>query len=389
MKLSSKQTVKFIVGLGISALAIWYLSGLVSWQEFNRALKIIPPHAPILIVLSYLTGFILRGVRSKLLFAKLTWFQSTATVLLGYAGNNVLPARMGEVLRGVITARLCGDTKTHVISIVFVERVFDGLSVVLLLGLASSFFELNGVIRGVVLGGLGLFVGVFFALVVLGLIGEKLVSVAKLRLRQPRIERFLQSLVYGIRHAMLKPIAIVVFLLSLGTWFIEGCVYLLTFKYFGLTDLGLLAALVCMGVANLAVLIPSSPGGLGVFHWGLTQAMLALGVAQSRAIPVTVVLHACQIVPTTILGFLLLKPLGFKNMKEVSEQIEQSETAETLVASVKEGTVRECIPGTNEMEEQGKGKISETNPSDASQKTELEQIRHRNNPDKFDEIRIG
>ncbi|MEY4222438.1 MAG: hypothetical protein RL334_1080, partial [Chloroflexota bacterium] len=48
-------------------------------------------------------------------------------VAIGYMGNNIYPARIGEVLRAYILKRKCGVAASATLATVVVERVFDGV----------------------------------------------------------------------------------------------------------------------------------------------------------------------------------------------------------------------------------------------------------------------
>src|SRR5690606_31179636 len=85
--------------------------------------------------------------------------EATSTVVIGYAANNVLPVRAGEVVRAVLVQRRHGASRLTVLGTIVVERVFDGLVLAAFLAVTIALFGGNGVLRGLAaLGGIGFLV---------------------------------------------------------------------------------------------------------------------------------------------------------------------------------------------------------------------------------------
>ena len=84
--------------------------------------------------------------------------------------------------------------------------------------------------------------------------------------------------------------------------------------------LDLYAALFVLGVVNLGVLIPSSPGNVGVFQFFCVKALSIHAISGSQAMAYAVVIHMCQYLPVTVIGVWALHSLGFKSFTAVREQ---------------------------------------------------------------------
>src|SRR5688500_18102125 len=93
-----------------------------------------------LAALFYLAGHLVRGHRCELLVrgqASLPLATATNVVVVGYASNNVFPARMGELVRAGLLAERTGIPVTQSLVVTFIERLLDGIAILLLLMVAS------------------------------------------------------------------------------------------------------------------------------------------------------------------------------------------------------------------------------------------------------------
>jgi uncharacterized membrane protein YbhN (UPF0104 family) len=71
-------------------------------------------------------------------------------------------------------------------------------------------------------------------------------------------------------------------------------------------------ALILLSV-NAAILLPSTPGQIGVLEAGAVVALTAAGVAPEPALAFALIYHAVHLVPSTVLGVLAisLQPARF------------------------------------------------------------------------------
>ena len=64
-------------------------------------------------------------------------------LVIGYMGNNVLPARAGEVLRAYVLRKNENVSITASLATIVLERVFDAIAMLLFLLVSLSFFAMN------------------------------------------------------------------------------------------------------------------------------------------------------------------------------------------------------------------------------------------------------
>ncbi len=310
---------KFWLGLIISlfflALAFRGVQLNDAWQALSTAnyLYILPA------LVMYFIGVYLRAWRWRVLLKPvkdLTAGRLFPTVVIGYMANNILPARLGEVVRAYILGAKETVSKSAALATIVVERMFDGLSmigfmIVILwlfpLGTGSGADLLQGILR----------VGAPLFLIALILF---LVIASSRSLALRLTDFFLKFLPAGLRTkinsvmgAFLDGLAVlrsprdvlIVFLLSIIVWLFEASMYYIIMLGFNFSQ-PFYVLLLATAAANLFTIAPSTPGYVGVFDFPVRATLTAFGVAESVAISFTLVLHAALWVPVTLLGLYYL-----------------------------------------------------------------------------------
>ena len=286
-------------------------------QSFVR----VSPLTPIYMTVAICLGFVVRSWRWKLLLPHgIPIGDSLGAIVLGYAANNVLPARLGEIVRAQAIGQKCKISRSLALASIFIERVLDGLvlTALLYLGIGSNPIPQWASSVGVL--GLTLFGGALtaiFLLAITRLLWEpKLARLSSAKLRNV-LEQFLKGLTLLWRTSFL-PLTILG--LSLTIWLIEGITYYIAIQAFEL-QVPQTAALFVMGLVNLGILIPSAPGYLGAFHYFGTLALSAWQIPTEEALVCIVVIHACLYLPTTIWGLRYIPYFGFDSLGKLSSKV--------------------------------------------------------------------
>ncbi len=251
-----------------------------------------------------------------------TMFPITA---IGYMGNNIYPARAGEVLRAVILKRREGVPVSASLATIIVERIFDGVVM-----LAFVFINLPELARLTNASG---FVGniqqvavygtaAFTAALVIFLLAAMFPSVTA-QIGTWFIDRFLpirfRQNVTGIMHKFLDGLAslrspfniLMVFFTSVIIWLLETIKYWFVMHAFGFT-VSFFALMLMNGIVNLATTIPSAPGYIGTFDAPGIAVLGAYAIEQTTAAAYTLTLHAALWIPITLLGGYYLAREGIK-----------------------------------------------------------------------------
>lgn len=230
--------------------------------------------------------------------------------MIGYMANNVLPLRAGEIVRVYVVARHWSLGFWMPFATLVVERVLDGLAVVLILGSLLLVMPVPGAVRWTAEVFLALDLVAVAALVGVATAPDACRQVLG-RLTRPwaaterRLTRIFEMFVHGLvgvrtaRHAL--PIvawSLLVWLTAaLGAW---------TALFAAHLHLPLVAAWAVLAFVGLGISLPSAPGYIGVFHTAAVLALTMFSVSQPVAFGYAILYHACGFVPVTLFGWILL-----------------------------------------------------------------------------------
>lgn len=311
-----------IGGLTVSALAILWLASRVDSNTLKAAFSRLSPGWIPLLVGVYLTGFLLRGLRWQLMLRpvrEISLFNSIAIILVGYMANNLLPARLGEIVRAWALGRSAGVSTVTSLASIGVERVFDGLALLLIFALSALIApfagELDPIVPSVGGGASAIFLGALVTLIMARIWPERLRALVLRvlgwapRPAVHRIERLLDRVLESLKFLALDRRLPAFLSLSLGVWLIEGSMYVLALVAFDLPpSLGM--GYFLLALVNFGILIPSAPGYVGVYQTCTVLAFGLFGLSPELALGYSITLHAVQYLPVTLLGLVALGRLG-------------------------------------------------------------------------------
>lgn len=252
-------------------------------------------------------------------------------VAIGYMGNNIYPARAGEVLRAYVLRQREGVPISASLATVLVERALDGvvmlafvflnLGEVAKLDVASGF---AGSIRALAFIGAAVFLGVVLVFVLMAVFPRQALAIVAWfntrivpeRFREPVMtiaERFLDGLA-----SLRSPFDVgMVLLTSFVIWLLETGKYWLVMQAFPF-DVSFFTLMLMNGIVNLATTIPSAPGYIGTFDGPGIAVLVAYGVSRATATGYTLVLHAALWFPITALGayYMLKRNLSWQRVQD-------------------------------------------------------------------------
>jgi uncharacterized protein (TIRG00374 family) len=245
---------------------------------------------------------------------------------IGYMGNNIYPARAGEVLRAVILKRKEGVPISASLATIIVERIFDA---VVMLGfvfvnlpelakVAAADSGFVGNIQEFALIGTGLFIGALVVFILAAMFPR-----ITLRIGQWFIDRLLPKRIRekssGIMHKFLDGLAslrspvnvLMVLITSTLIWLLETVKYWFVMHAFTFS-VSFFALMLLNGVANLATTIPAAPGYIGTWEAVTKAVLVAYAVPSASALGYAVVLHVALWLPITLLGAYYMAHEGIK-----------------------------------------------------------------------------
>lgn len=229
-------------------------------------------------------------------------------VVIGYMGNNVYPARAGEVIRAYVLKRKENVDVSPSLATIVVERIFDGVVMLFFVFVALPLTPLPADLRRVVILASLLFSGLlvaFFALASAPRRAQVLYTWAIDRLLPERwrlqakgvLDRFMD----GLRCLRSGRDVLMIFVTSVFIWLTETVKYWFVMHGFGFT-VPFYVLMLMAAVVNLATTVPSAPGYVGTFDGPGIAVLVGFGVAFSVAAGYTLVLHAALWLPITLLG---------------------------------------------------------------------------------------
>lgn len=330
---------KFWVGLIISAVFLYFaLRGLRLgdvWRHMKTAqyFWLIPG------VLVYFIGVWARAWRWHFMLRPLKAIPTNTMfpiVTIGYMGNNIYPARAGEVLRAVILRQREGVPVSASLATIIVERIMDG--VVMLGFVFINLSELarlthdSGLvgtmdIRTLALAGTAAFLSALLVFLLAAMfpratesILRRLIRFLPERLRGKTLDislRFLSGL-----ESLRSPVdTLMIFLTTVVIWLLETGKYWFVMHAFHF-NLSFFALMLMNGIVNLATTLPSAPGYVGTFDAPGIAVLVAYGVPPEISAGYTLVLHAALWLPITLLGawFYFRQPLRWGSDLRQEEQ---------------------------------------------------------------------
>jgi hypothetical protein len=309
-----RTALRGILGIAISVVAGFILVRSVDVGAAIEVLRGAEPAVVGLMVVSVFLDVAFRGARWRALLMpvqRVAYPRVLGYTYLGYLANNVLPARLGELVRAHAIGEGEGMSRTTALGTIVVERILDTLIVVALAALAILALGIGGVLStAVVLG------AVFVGVLLVGLIGATLSHrlpgadrVATWAERFPRVLDLGRRLRDGLR-VVNDPRAVAwALVFSALAWTFSIATFILGGRAIGVDISPVQGALLSSGVA-LVTIVPSAPGYLGTFELTAVSIAGQFGVDRDAAFAMALLVHAMILLVTSIGGAIAAVRLG-------------------------------------------------------------------------------
>ncbi|MBS1992130.1 MAG: flippase-like domain-containing protein [Cyanobacteria bacterium SZAS LIN-3] len=272
-------------GFIISIFLLVMTARKIAWHEAGEAFSHATwlPWLPLAVAV-YLLGMLLRGLRLKQLVsmeAKITVLTASNIVCVGYATNNILPARLGEFARAGMLAERTGLPYALSLTVTFLERLLDGLIILCIFVVASLIIPTQEWMHHAAqLAGVIFAVAVAFILLLAFAPQLSLMLVSQLtsplgRQWHDRAIALITQITRGLSCLHDLNTTLAVLLSSLSVWILEGIMYALIMPCFAI-PFSPVKAQAIMALTNLGILVPSSPGYVGLYHFICAKALQAV-----------------------------------------------------------------------------------------------------------------
>ncbi len=294
-------------------IGILVLTGLFSLSGTTEVFKILQQTSASYLALGFLgvtLAFIMRTWRWSVLLRTaghtLPRDMIFKSIMFGFLLNYLLPARIGDLARGLALKTTLKLPLGISLSTIVLERVVDLITITLLLGVSMVFLKTA---KTATLAYTALAIALILMLAIIA--AYRFDSFIVRKLGKPFIVEFISSMKQGLVKIYENPMALIlVFLLSLPVWIFE-----ISGVYFAAKAVGhaISPQLAVAGgiTAFLAQTIPTTPAGLGVHEASMTWILLMFNIPKEVGLSIALVDHFIRAAVTIIWGTISTIHIGF------------------------------------------------------------------------------
>lgn len=302
-----------LIGLGFLWLAGRNVDVRLMWEAFLK----VHYGFVLLAILVMFCSHVLRALRWRTLMDPIKRVDVASlfsALLIGYMANILMPAHLGELLRAYVLGKKRGVSASSTFATIVVERIIDVFVLLLVMVFAILFYPfpdwINKAGYAMLVGTVGLFV--FLILLkkhfsfferFLNLLFSPLPKGLK-----EKLGRGIRSFVLGIVPLRSGWDYLVVAVLSVLIWACYGFIIhlvLYAFDFVSAYHLPWWTSLIVLVVTTIGIVVPSSPGYVGTYHW-LCQVSLAMfAVPGGPALSFAILIHGVNFLPVLIVGLIL------------------------------------------------------------------------------------
>jgi glycosyltransferase 2 family protein len=330
----NRNLFKTVPGLLISAFFLWYTFRGISFNQVLALRAVRPPW--VLGVLGFtFAGYTLRCARWSQMMPRgqrsiRAHFLVCARVLMtSLAANNILPLRIGDIMRVFTYAGDLGASPSVILSTVILEKLLDIFVLVLMFvatvgGLATPHLRL--------IANISLAVSAIGLLVLLVAARSLQAPIQRLFTRLPagpkliKIEHWITLALDATGRLGITGSLLLLFETAI-IWTCEGMIFASAIFLVGI-PVDRIAPWLAVSFANLSYLVPSSPGAIGPFELAVKTSLVNHGASVGQAAVFGLAIHAWMLVSVTGAGgiIFLTHRIRIHNHKPLFVEIEQLPT---------------------------------------------------------------
>ncbi|GAB4392156.1 MAG: lysylphosphatidylglycerol synthase transmembrane domain-containing protein [Gammaproteobacteria bacterium] len=321
---------QFILGITISIICLWLTFRNIQVQDVLHAISTINGWYILAGFFSLCCAYLIRISRWMYILSShnlATRLRDYASVFLSsIALNNVLPFRIGDMMRVLLFPPVIGVTKTQAAASLVVERISDVITLLIFLSIGLLCNPTLNIPSGLIHALIGLGVITLMLIVVYFLFQKRLYDLCvklntffliKKYTKRQRISITILQVLDSFTAMSMGEKLINLLLLSSLSWISEAGLFWFLLHAFAMPDVSVSKALIVLSTTVLSTLVPSAPGYVGTFHLVAASTALMLGANNIQAAGFAVVTHFCLWLPTTLAGIIamLCKPTLFTFFK--------------------------------------------------------------------------
>jgi glycosyltransferase 2 family protein len=305
-----------VIGAAISIAALWFVlrgADLAKTGDLLRTADLRWVGLAAVFVTLDLSFRALRWQRLIRPIATVAYPPMLGYLMVGYLANNILPARLGELVRSHYLGDREGISRASALGTVVVERVVDLVAVVAIASVALLLLSVRGVIANAVLVGAAV-TGLFLIVLAVGIAAHRLPGLDRLRDlvdRWPRVRELARSLQDGLAVAARPRTVGEAILVSAISWAMAILALAAVGQSLGVQLSMAQAALIASGVALVSA-VPAGPSNLGTFELAAQELGKAVGVAPASALALGILIHVLILIVTSVGGAIAFARLGWR-----------------------------------------------------------------------------
>ena len=328
-----RQLIRGLLGIAISVAARFLVVRGVDLGKTVDVLRTANPGWVVLMIACICADLVCRAFRWRELLLPIKAVATARTLaylLIGYLANNILPARLGELVRSHYLGDRERISRTTTLGTIVVERVVDTAVLVALASAAILLLHVRGIVASAVLLGIGLtgllVVGLALALVAHRLpYADRALAVVE---RWPAVIRIAAKLRGGLAVIQRPRTFALAVAWSLVAWGATVVAFAAAGHAVGIELSWGQAALLGAGT-SLATAIPAGPANLGTFELAAVKIAAVFGIAADPAFALAILVHVVILAVTSLGGAVALARIGWRrSASETSASAESAGPAE-------------------------------------------------------------
>lgn len=308
--LDSPILVRVVVGCVIGLLLLSYSLSLAPSGQISEIASSLKPHYLFISLGLYISDLALRGLRWNIILLETTSYSNTnlrfsytlRALFVGYAFNNLLPARLGELFRADFLKRQTGIGRTDGLASIMIERSCDLILLTAMLSVGMMILSSDeGLPFAGEIGVLLMILKVAFIILLLMTVG--LLFGEKIQKKLPakywisrKLVQFIGAVSLFKRQDWFRALA-----LSAPIWALETLALYMICQSIDL-QLSSEQLLVLVGAVSLCTLVPTAPGYLGSYQFVFSICAISFGSSAAAGILAATLVQLFLLLPVTIGG---------------------------------------------------------------------------------------
>ncbi|MDY6853866.1 MAG: lysylphosphatidylglycerol synthase transmembrane domain-containing protein [Thermodesulfobacteriota bacterium] len=327
------NTLKLGIGFVFSIIFLFIAFRQVDLQKLLEVLRGSNSNLLMLAIFVMFLSHWFRAMRHSYLLESVEQIENKtlfSALMIGYMANTILPAHLGEFLRAYVIGKKERISGSAVFATIVVERILDVLSLLLIMGLIIMVYPFPGAVKISAYLTFAFAIGIIGFLAILKLNSELTLRFVKIIVKPfpkkiaSKIFELIDSFSEGIVALKDRKSYFFVFILSIVIWVCYACFFTIgfyAFDFVALYNLPIGASFVVLVITTISILVPSSPGYIGTYHWLCMISLSLFAIPESPALGYAIVMHALSTIPIAIVGivFALKEGINISNVRTHGE----------------------------------------------------------------------